>query len=278
MNRTTLKHWAAGLLALLLPAATANAADAAATFSAFKAGSDRTIDHSAFSRLLGTYVSPSADGLNRVRYAAFKAEGHKALKDYIARLEAADVATLDRPEQFAFWANLYNAKTLDIVLDRYPVKSIKDINLGGSVTTLITGGPWKASTLKVAGQSLSLDDIEHGILRKVFKDPRVHFAVNCASIGCPNLATEALTGATLDAKLDAGAKAYVNHPRGFRVENGVLKASSIYNWFKADFGGGPEGVLAHARKYAEPALKRELESITTIEGFDYDWNLNDVKP
>ena len=277
MRRLNFWRWAAAVLALLLPAAAARAADVAATFSAFKAGSDRTIDHSAFSRLLATYVSPSADGINRVRYGAFKAEGHKALKDYIATLEAADVATLDRPEQFAFWANLYNAKTLDIVLDRYPVKSIKDINLGGSITTIVTGGPWKASTLKVAGLALSLDDIEHGILRKGFKDPRVHFAVNCASIGCPNLATQALTGATLDAQLNAGAKAYVNNPRGFRIENGVLKASSIYDWFKADFGGAPEGVLAHARKFAEPALKRELESITTIDGFGYDWSLNDLK-
>ena len=277
MSRLTLRRLGAAALALLLPAAAAHAADVAATFAAFKAGSDRTINHSAFTRLLGAYVSPSADGINRVRYGAFKAEGHKALKDYIATLEAADVATLDRPEQFAFWANLYNAKTLDIVLDRYPVKSIKDINLGGSVTTIITGGPWKASTLKVAGQSLSLDDVEHGILRKIFKDPRVHFAVNCASIGCPNLATQALTGATLDAQLNAGAKAYVNNPRGFRIENGVLKASSIYDWFKADFGGAPEGVLAHARKFAGPALKRELESITTIDGFGYDWSLNDLK-
>lgn len=276
----TLRSWlgrgAFALLAFSVVATAASAADIAA-LSGFKAGSAKTVDHSAFTRLLGAYVIPGADGLNRVRYAAFKAEGHKALKDYIASLEATDVASLDKPEQFAFWANLYNAKTLDIVLERYPVKSIKDINLGGSVTTIVTGGPWKASVLKVAGQSLSLDDIEHGLLRKVFKDPRVHYAVNCASVGCPNLATEALAGATLDAQLDKGAKAYVNHPRGFMAEGGAVKASSIYDWFKADFGGAPDGVLAHARKYADPALKRELESITTIDGFGYDWNLNDLK-
>jgi hypothetical protein len=271
------KRWAVVCLALLMPAVAAQAADVGETFSAFKAGSNTTIDHSAFTRLLSNYVVPGADGINRVRYGAFKAEGLKDLKAYIATLEAADVASLDRPEQFAFWANLYNAKTLDIVLDHYPVKSIKDINLGGSVTTIVTGGPWKAQTLKVAGQSLSLDDVEHGILRKVFKEPRVHYIVNCASIGCPNLGQEALTSATLDARLTAGAKAYINNPRGLKVENGSLKASSIYNWFKADFGGAPEGVLAHARTYAEPALKRELESITTIDAYGYDWSLNDLK-
>ena len=129
--------------------------------------------------------------------------------------------------------------------------------------------------MNVGGKALSLDSIEHGILRGTFKDPRVHFSVNCASVGCPNLGNEALTGTNLEAKLDAGAKAYVNHPRGFKVENGALKASSIYDWFKADFGG-PEGVLKHARKYASGTLKQELESITAVDSFGYDWSLNDA--
>ena len=250
-------------------------ADVAADFAKFSAGSKQTIDHSAWNKLLQTYVVPGADGLNRVRYAAFKAEGQTALKAYIKTLEAVDVASLDKPEQFAFWANLYNAKTIDIVLDKYPVKSIKDISLGGGVVAAITGGPWKANVLNVGGKALSLDSIEHGILRGTFKDPRVHFSVNCASVGCPNLGNEALTGTNLEAKLDAGAKAYVNHPRGFKVENGALKASSIYDWFKADFGG-PEGVVRHARKYASGTLKQELESITAVDSFGYDWSLNDA--
>ena len=251
-------------------------ADAAGDFSKFAAGSKQTVDHSAWNKLLKAYVVPGADGLNRVRYAAFKAEGQQALKTYIKTLEGVDVASLDKPEQFAFWANLYNAKTIDIVLDKYPVKSIKDISLGGGVVALVTGGPWKANVLNVGGKALSLDTIEHGILRGTFKDPRVHYSVNCASVGCPNLGNEAFTGANLEAKLDAGAKSYVNHPRGFTVENGAVKASSIYDWFKADFDGSPDGVLRHARKYAEGALKQQLESITTIDSFGYDWTLNDA--
>ena len=262
-------------LVLVAPMAMAHA-DVAADFSKFAAGSKQTVDHSAWNKLLQTYVVPGTDGLNRVRYAAFKAQGQPALKAYIGTLEKVDVAALDKSEQFAFWANLYNAKTIDIVLDKYPVKSIKDINLGGGVVAAITGGPWKADVLRVGGQALSLDSIEHGILRTVFKDPRVHYSVNCASVGCPNLGVEAFTGANLEAKLDAAAKAYVNHPRGFKVEKGAVKASSIYNWFKGDFGGSPAGVLAHARKYADGTLKQELESITAIAAFDYDWNLNDA--
>ena len=269
--------WILGALVLVMAASDGIAADATDQFEAFKAGSAKTIDHSAWAGLLNTYVVPGPDGLNRVRYAAFKAEGQPALKAYIKRLEGSTVTDLDRPEQFAFWANLYNAKTIDLVLDHYPVKSIKDVSLGGSITSLFTVGPWKAQVTKVQGQALSLDDIEHGILRGIFEDPRVHYAVNCASNGCPNLATRALTGATLEAALDAGATAYINHPRGVRVEKGEVIASSIYDWFKSDFGGTAEGALAHWRKYANPALKQQLEGMSKISRFDYDWSLNDAK-
>jgi hypothetical protein len=245
-------------------------------FSAHAAGSKAAVDHSAWDRLLKTYVVPGADGIGRVAYSRFKAEAHGALKDYIRHLSSIDIRTFDRPEQFAYWANLYNAKTIDIVLDRYPVKSIKDISLGGGLVATLTGGPWKAKVLEIAGAELSLDDIEHSILRPIFKDPRVHYAVNCASIGCPNLGTEAFTGARLDAQLEAAAQAYVNHPRGLRIESGEAIASSIYSWFADDFGGEP-GVLAHFRRYAADALKPKLESITAIGDYGYDWTLNDAK-
>ena len=277
MSYFGLKHWVAASVALVFAMSNTVAAEPAGKFEAFKAGSTKIIDHSIWSGLLKAYVVPGPDGLNRVRYAAFKAQGQPTLKGYIKSLEASTVTDLDRPEQFAFWANLYNAKTIDIVLDHYPVKSIKDVSLGGSLKALVTGGPWNAQVTTVQGQALSLDDIEHGILRGIFEDPRVHYAVNCASNGCPNLATQALTGATLEAALDAGAKAYINHPRGVRVEKGEVVASSIYDWFKADFGGSPAGVLAHVRKYAAPALKKELGSTSKISGYDYDWSLNDAK-
>ena len=255
----------------------AGAASPAESFSAFTKGSAATVDHSTWDKLLKAYVVPDTDGLNRVAYARFKTAGQADLKAYIKSLEAVDPKSLDRPEQFAFWANLYNAKTVDIVLDKYPVKSIKDIRLGGGVVAAVTGGPWKAKVLKVGGIELSLDDIEHGLLRPVFKDPRVHYSVNCASFGCPNLGTEAFTGAKLEAQLDAGARAYINHPRGVKVEGGKAVASSIYSWFKDDFGGNDAGVLAHFKRYAAPTLKSKLESITEIDDYGYDWSLNDVK-
>ncbi len=275
--RTSLLKKLFGLVFLLvagLPAAAS--AEDFKKFSVPAKGSAQTVDHNAWTGLLQKYVVAGADRLNRVRYAAFKSEGQPALKAYVKSLEATKVTALDRPEQFAYWANLYNAKTVDIILDAYPVKSIKDISLGGGVVASITGGPWKAKVLNVEGQKISLDDIEHKILRVYFKDPRVHYAVNCASFGCPNLGREAFTGANLEASLDAGAVAYINHERGIDVKSGEVKASSIYKWFVEDFGGNAKGVLAHVRKYASPELKQKLESITGIADYGYDWNLNDA--
>jgi len=240
-------------------------------------GSTQTVDHSAWDHLLKTYVKPGAHGLNRVDYAAFKRDGHAALKAYISGLEAVDPATLDRSEQFALLANLYNAKTIDIVLDHYPVKSIKDISLGGDLLSVFTGGPWKAKVLKIKGVDLSLNDIEHGMLRPVFKDPRVHYAVNCASVGCPNIGTEAFTGAKLDAQLDAAARAYINSPRGADAKPDGLVVSSIYDWYQKDFGGSEEGVIGHLKGYADPALAQKLAGTTSIADYAYDWSLNDVE-
>lgn len=240
-------------------------------------GQSASVDHSSWDRLLKSYVKPGGDGLNRVDYRAFKRSGHRALKDYVTKLQAVDPARLDRREQFAYFANLYNAKTIDIVLDKYPVNSIKDISLGGGLFATFTGGPWKAKVMRVNGMELSLDDIEHEILRPVFKDPRVHYAVNCASIGCPNLATDAFTGANLDGLLDAGARAYINHPRGVTVSGGSVRVSSIYSWFKSDFGGSDSSVLKHLRKYASPQLAKALAKRNSIDGHDYDWRLNDQR-
>jgi hypothetical protein len=173
-----------------------------------------SVDHSDWDTILARYITRSADGVNLFGYGRVSPEDRKRLKDYIARLETARVSTLPQPAQMAFWINLYNAKTIDIVLDHYPVKSIRDISLGG----LFTVGPWKQKNMMVEGKSLSLDSVEHDILRKQWRDPRVHYAVNCASYSCPNLAAKAWTSEKLEEMLDEGARAYVNHPRGARIE------------------------------------------------------------
>ena len=232
-----------------------------------------TVDHTKWAQILESYLVVSEDGLNRFRYGAVTPQDKEVLKAYLKELQAQKVTGLNRDEQFAYWMNLYNALTIDVVLDHYPVKSIRNIGLSGFFSI----GPWKAPLVTVEGQELSLDDIEHGILRALWKDPRIHYGVNCASIGCPNLQPEPFTGATVNTVLDEAAVAYVNHPRGAWVEKGRLTVSSIYSWFKVDFGNNDAGVIAHLTQYADKDLKAELETVSRVNGYAYDWNLNEAE-
>jgi len=241
--------------------------------------STATIAHEAWDALLATQVRPDASGIHRVGYARFSAADKAALAAYIERLQALPISRYARTEQRAYWINLYNAKTVQLVVQHYPVASIRDIRLGGSLTARFFGGPWAAETLKVEGVALSLDDIEHRILRPIWRDPRTHYAVNCASLGCPNLATKAYTAERMEAMLDEGARAYVNHPRAATLERGKLVVSSIYVWFIDDFGGDEAGILAHLRRYAAPAKLAELAPFKSLgDNSDrYDWTLNDAR-
>lgn len=263
---------------LALPAVSQPASGSIETiFAAAAETSTVPVNHSEWDSLLKAYVRPAENGLNRLNYKGFKAEAHGRLKAYVRSLESVDVARLSRADQFAFWANLYNSKTIDIVLDHYPVASIRDINLGGGLFAALTGGPWKAKVVTVSGQRLSLDDIEHTIMRGIFKDHRVHFAVNCASVGCPNLAGEAFVGSRLDAQLEQGGRAFVNSTRGVTVTGKVVTASKIFSWFKDDFGGTDASILEHIRRYADSGLKGGLDGATRISDYYYDWSLNDAK-
>ena len=234
----------------------------------------------AFDGLLGSYVTKGADGVTRVDYARWKSAGPdvEALSEFIKTQSAVAPSGLSKPAQLAYWANLYNAITLKVILDAYPVASIRDIKSKGVwLDPKAFLGPWVEKRVTVEGRELSLDEIEHAILRPTFKDPRVHYSVNCASFGCPNLRPVAWRAETLEAELDAAARDYVNHPRGAAIEAGSLKVSSIYKWFKADFGGTDAGVIAHLKQYANPQLAKKLETLKVIGGDDYDWSLNDTK-
>jgi len=233
-------------------------------------------DTAAYDRLLARYVVASADGINRVRYAAWasNASDVDALNAYVASLERDRPSRMTRDERLAHWINLYNAVTLQIILENYPVRSIRDIR---SQTLDPRGliGPWRTPRVTVEGRRLTLDQIEHSILRPEFNEPRVHYAINCASIGCPNLAARAWRAETMDADLTAAARAYVNHPRGVSIDRrGRVRVSTIYRWFEVDFGGNAAGVLTHLRRYASPELQARLAQVSTISSYSYDWALN----
>lgn len=245
-------------------------AELAATFGTYQKGSTQHVDHSIWDKLLKRFVHKSADGLNRVDYRSFQKNGHKSLKKYVRLLQTIRVERLSRREQFAFWVNLYNAKTIELILDHYPLSSIRKIKSG-----LFSPGPWGLKNMKVAGVALTLDDVEHKILRGLWRDPRIHYAVNCASIGCPNLAREAYTGRNMNKLLEAGARNYINSPRGVKHSQGRITASKIYKWFREDFGGNEKGVLKHLRRYAAPKLAARLKAVQSISPYQYNWSLND---
>ena len=265
------------LLALLTAAAPTRAAPDADLWERWLAhdpASTAVIDHRAWTDFLQAYVVADRGGIHRVRYGAVTPTDRAALDAYIAQLGATPVSTLNRDEQRAFWINLYNALTVQVVLDHYPVASIRDIDISPG---MFADGPWGAELANVEGQGLSLDDIEHRILRPIWRDPRIHYAVNCASIGCPNLMTQAFTAANADALMTEAAHDFINDPRGVHVRGDELLVSSIYDWFEEDFGGSEAGVLAHLRIYAAPALASQLQAFDDIDDDKYDWTLNDVQ-
>ncbi len=142
-----------------------------------------------------------------------------------------------------------------------------------------TIGPWGKKLVRVEGEELSLDDIEHRILRPIWKDPRIHYAVNCAALGCPNLMPTAFTRSNTEELLERGARDYINSKHGARFDSDRrLIASSLYDWYQEDFGGDEASVIAHLRSYARPALAAKLEGITEVYDFEYDWALNDAAP
>jgi len=243
-------------------------------WTAHDPASKTRIDHGAWAGFLKRYVIRSADGINRVAYAKVTQADRRALDAYVGQLAAAKVNRLSRTEQRAYWINLYNALTLKVVLARYPVASIRDIDISPG---LFADGPWDRKLVTIEGTKVSLNDIEHRILRPIWRDPRIHYALNCASLGCPNLRRDAYTAANTNALLEAGARDYINSRRGVTFDGSSLVVSSIYVWFKPDFGGSDASVIGHLRRYAAPALGKKLVRASSIGRHVYDWRLNDRK-
>jgi hypothetical protein len=223
-------------------------------------------DHRIYAELLMQYVKNG-----RVDYGGFKSEESK-LDDYLKTLEAVDSKRLSRDEQFAFYANAYNAWTIKLILSGYPeVKSIKDL---GSLFQ----SPWKKDIVRIDGEEMTLDNVEHDILRPRFKDARVHFAINCAAISCPPLRPEPFRGEILNAQLDDATRSFLNNPGSYKFDDNKFYVSRIFKWFGEDFD---HDVLGFYLKYAEGDLKRKLEAgqgKLDIRYLDYDWGLNGMSP
>jgi hypothetical protein len=205
-------------------------------------------------------VTGTPDGIHRLDYAAAGSFGRQMLSDYIENLEVFEIRKYNSTEQFAYWVNLYNAVTVRLILDNYPVSSIRKIS-----------DPWGRKLVRVEGEDISLNDIEHRILRPIWQDPRIHFVVNCASLGCPNLPASALTADRVEETLDAAAFRFIGHNRGAERGKDILVLSSIFDWYKEDFGANKDEVLRFIGKY------RNFGPLDGVRvRYEYDWNLNDV--
>jgi len=230
------------------------------------------VDHGEWNTFLSRYVSPDAQGVNRVAYGQVTQGDQARLDGYLADLQAVDPAELTRDQQLAYWINLYNAVTVDVILENYPVGSIRDIKDGP-----LSIGPWNRPLVQVAGQTLTLNDIEHRIIRPTFNEPRIHYALNCAAVGCPNLMDRAWQADTLDRDLSAAEQAYVNDPRGVRFDDrGRLILSKIYIWFREDFGPNEAAVVASLESAANPELRARLQKAPRVSAYEYNWALNDA--
>lgn len=224
-----------------------------------------TVNHEIWADLLSKYVTTQG-----VNYTGFKQEEDR-LDQYLKVLENTTPQKLPRKEQYAYYINAYNAWTVKLILSDYPgVKSIKDFGT-------IFKSPWQKDWVRINGEVLTLDDVEHNILRPRYKDPRVHFAINCSAASCPPLRTEPYLADRLDQQLEDSTRAFVNDADSYRLEGNTLYVSRIFKWFSEDFN---DDALGYYLQYADGALKEKLtrqKDRIKVKYLHYDWSLNDVK-
>jgi len=259
-----------GAAAYYLFVSNANSAKLDQRWAASDENSTKAVDHEAWQIVLDDYLVTDTDsGVNLFDYGGLLDDDRQPLDDYVKTLVALNPLEFNSQEQKAYWINLYNAATVQLILDNYPLTTITD--LGESLTDF---GPWNDIAVTVNNIELSLNDIEHRIIRPLYDDYRIHFAVNCASIGCPNLSPNAFEAEDLDQQLDDAAAEYVNHPRGINIQQGDLQISTLFKWYADDFGSNQSEVLATLGKHASVEVSELLTNFTGTPDYAYDWSLN----
>jgi Protein of unknown function, DUF547 len=233
--------------------------------------STRRIDHRDWDAFLVRYLRIGAEGVHRVAYGEVTPADRALLERYIAQLAGTPISQYNRAEQMAYWINLYNALVVRLVVEHYPIASIRDVGGGPGAP-----GPWRQELVRIEGIPVSLHDIADRILRPIWRDPRVHYALSCGAVGCPNLQPEPFEADRLEQQLSEAALAYVNHSRCIRIEGDQLGLSSMYRWYRDDFGGTDRDVINHLMAYAEPDLAMKLQRFDRIGDDGFDWTLNDA--
>jgi len=226
-------------------------------FLVFQSGvGEQNVSHASWDQLLKANVS--ANG--KVNYEGFNSSKDK-LDAYLAQLSKnAPTASWAKNEVKAYWINAYNAYTVKLILNNYPLKSIMDIN-GGKA--------WDLKFIEIGGKQYSLNNIEHDILRAKHKDARIHFAVNCASFSCPKLSNKAFTSANIEAQLEQLSKSFINNNAKNQIQANSVKISKLFDWYKSDFTTNGS-LIDFLNKYSNT----KINANATIGHMDYNWNLN----
>ena len=268
-------------LSTLLTSTTATAAPSAELWEDWQTQSDTpatkpSVNHTAWQAWLDEYLVTQDNGATTaVRYQAVDEAGRLALDNYIQTLAATDPLTLSRAEQFAYWVNLYNAITVQVVLNNPSKDSITSMGSGW-----FTRGPWDEAFIRINNKPVTLNDIEHRILRPIWQDHRIHYVVNCASIGCPNLSPKALTATNHLDQLDEAERNFINHPKGVTINaQGKLVLSKIYQWYREDFPSDDDAFVAYLAQAMDDRAQLKLSTSQLREKFEdvryaYDWDLN----
>lgn len=233
--------------------------------------SKEQISHNDWQTFLNKRVITNNEGINLVDYANLNDSDLKLLKNYIANLARINIDKFNRREQLAYWINLYNAITVYTVANYYPVDSIEEINTSPGLFSI---GPWGAKLVTVNNTPLSLDEIQNRIIRPIWNDSRIHYAINNGSIGAANLSKQAYQGPIIESQLNHSALEYINSLRGAQVIEGKFIVSKIYEWYNEDFGLSKQNIINHIKQFAREPLSNQLNHINTIDNYIYNWHLN----
>ena len=228
--------------------------------------SDAVVDHEEFNQFLSQRILSLEDGVNRLHYREILKDNKDVLKPYLAQMAQIEVTNYNRKEQLAYWINLYNAIVINMVLQEYPIKTIKDVK-----------SPWRSKQITVENHALSLDNIEHGIIRAVFQDFRIHFAINSAAYGSGVLRQTVYTGDNLERNLEQVTKEFLSHDRGLSITGKRVQVSTIFKWYRDDFGDSDAGILALIKRYTSDAKRTQLGNRKIVRfNYKFDWQLNDI--
>ncbi len=222
------------------------------------------VSHSSWSALLKKYVNDKG----MVNYQGFIKDSLE-LNEYLSILEShhPNKEKWSEKQQLAYWINAYNAFTIRLIIRNYPVESIKDI--AGGIPFINT--PWDVKFIQIEGETYDLNNIEHGIIRKEFQEPRIHFALVCAAMSCPRLRNEAYTAASLDEQLDEEATYFFNNTKKNKISTDKAELSKLMKWYSGDFENAAPDIITYVNRYS----KTKLSQNATIDYMDYSWKLNE---